>query len=826
MKNSHSESREILKLRQEIKRLQEENRELKNQLTISPQQREESLLQLVLDNIPELIFWKDNNSVFQGCNRLWAKAAGFNDPNQIIGLSDYDLYPTNDQIGEYLEKDQQVIRTGESRSYLEYKQDKDVWYHTRKIPIRDSQGKIVGILATIEDITERKKAEEALHRAEQKYRSIFENALEGIFQSNPDGKFLQVNPALAQIYGYDSPAELLANVTDIATQIYVDHTYRETFQKMMQEKGEVKGLQYQVYRRDRQIIWVEENTRSIHDDKGNLLYYEGIIQDITQRKQAEQLLADYQNHLELEIARRTQALEQEIFQHQQTEKELIVAKETADAANQAKSLFIANMSHELRTPLNAILGFAQILGRDTTLQPAQKQSLEIINQSGEHLLNLINSVLEMSKIESGQISLQETDFDFLLLLQDIEKMFGLKTKNKGLEFYINIAENIPNFICGDEGKIRQVVINLLSNAIKFTKKGNVSLSVNLQPTKDENFQQLSLTIQDTGEGIAAEEFDKLFVAFEQTSSGRNSQQGTGLGLAISRKFVQLMGGEITVKSTIGQGSCFTFDILVRPSSSSPITAPISSPKVIGIAPDQPQYRILVAEDHLESRLLLVSLLSSVGLAVREAINGEEAIAIWQSWQPDLIWMDLRMPKLDGYAATRHIRQQETKKEHLTAKTVIIALTASAFAEEKSNFFAAGCDDFVYKPFRDTMIWEKMSQYLGVRYTYEAVSIASPSESTINIVENQANLDINSDNLEFMGNQWQTQLYEAAITLNRKQVLQLIDRIPPQRNSLREKLQALAKDYRFDRLAELAKTERYSRGQEAEGRRQKENPCQN
>jgi PAS domain S-box-containing protein len=264
-------------------------------------QEKETLLQLVLDNIPQLIFWKDRNSVFQGCNQRWAKAVGIDNPDAIVGKMDYDLYSDRTNVDIYLEKDRQVIETGKPELHIEYKPEKDKWFDTKKIPIMDAEGNIVGILGTIEDITERKKAEAALRLAEENYRSIFENALEGIFQSTIDGRYLSVNPALARIYGYDSPEEMIANVTQIETQVYVDGEKREEFKQILAEKGEVKNWEYQVYCRDGRIIWIEENTRAVRDASGSLLYYEGIVEDITQRKQQEAKLQQQLQELRIEI---------------------------------------------------------------------------------------------------------------------------------------------------------------------------------------------------------------------------------------------------------------------------------------------------------------------------------------------------------------------------------------------------------------------------------------------------------------------------------------------------------------------------------------------
>ena len=330
--------------------------------------QKERLLQLVLDNIPQLIFWKDRNSVFQGCNYRWAKASGIGNPEDVIGKTEQDLYNLYiskqdskqrfEDLEKYLKIDRAVIGSGESYCDLEYKPCKDTWFNTKKIPIQDADGKIVGILATIEDITQRKKAEEALKIAEEKYRSIYENAVEGIFQSSPQGQYLNVNPAMARTFGYESPEDMIASITKIEEQIYVDSRERETFKSLMEEEGRFKNLEYQAYRKDGSIIWVQENSRRVEDINGNLLYYEGIAIDITQRKHAEAerikftqelalknlelqearyQLSEYSRTLEQKVKERTQELSQTLEILKATQAKLIFENELLRSAKQSST---------------------------------------------------------------------------------------------------------------------------------------------------------------------------------------------------------------------------------------------------------------------------------------------------------------------------------------------------------------------------------------------------------------------------------------------------------------------------------------------------------
>jgi two-component system sensor histidine kinase/response regulator len=396
------------------------------------------------------------------------------------------------------------------------------------------------------------------------------------------------------------------------------------------------------------------------------------------------------------------------------------ARHAAESASRAKSAFLANMSHELRTPLNAVLGFAQVLERDETLSARQREHLSLISRSGEYLLGLINSVLEVSKIEAGRLSLSPVSFDLHDLLQSVAELFRLRAEAKGLELIAEVAPEVPQYVEGDEGKLRQVLINLLSNAVKFTHTGGVRLRAASHPGEP---PRLAVEVTDTGEGIDDEQLPRLFEAFAQTDSGLKAHEGSGLGLAISRQYVQLMGGEITVSSRPGEGSSFRFEIALPPTSGAAVRPRVER-RVRAIDPDdRREYRLLVVDDRWESRRLMVEWLSRVGFDVREAANGVEALAIWEAWEPHLIWMDVRMPVMDGYEATKRIKA--TLKGQAT---VVIALTASAFDHERAQVLSIGCDDFVRKPVREAIVFDKLVEHLRVRFVYDELvtPVATPA----------------------------------------------------------------------------------------------------
>ncbi len=466
------------------------------------------------------------------------------------------------------------------------------------------------------------------------------------------------------------------------------------------------------------------------------------------------------------------------------------------AANHAKSAFLANMSHELRTPLNTILGFAQLMTRDRFISSSQHENLAVISRSGEHLLTLINDVLSMSKIEAGRIILTETSFDLYSLLDSLEEMFRLKAKSKSLQFIFERSPQVPQYIYTDESKLRQVLINLLGNAIKFTETGRVILRVKADKKQNHEPSLLTFEVEDTGSGIAPADMGKLFKPFVQTEAGQKSHQGTGLGLSISQQFVHLMGGELTVSSTPNQGTIFSFDI-----QASLVEMPHGETKqiqrrAIALAPDQPSYRILVVEDKPENRQLLVKLLTSLGFEVREAENGQQGVALWHTWEPHLIWMDMRMPVMDGYEATRQI------KAHLKGQaTVIIALTASAFDEEQAIVLSSGCDDFVGKPFREQVILEKMAKHLGVRYLYEDSQPSASSQQ-----EETESYALKAESLNVMPTGWIAQLHQAALCTDEKQISSLLKQIPDANASLANALADLVNNFRIDKIIDLTQPE--------------------
>ncbi len=551
-------------------------------------------------------------------------------------------------------------------------------------------------LANLRDVTERKRAEETMSKQaeevrqrEELFRSLVEGAPDTIFVVT-DLAFAYVNPATCRLFGADSAEQLLKRPLLDRIHPTIHGLLRERIHQVFNAKEPAPPVEQLWLRLDGREFAVEVSSVPItYLGKNSALTF---ARDITERKKAEDA--------------------------QKRSRQLAIAAAEAKAANKAKSMFLSTMSHEIRTPMNAILGYSQLMLRDASLGVDAITNLKIIKRSGEHLLSIINNVLDMAKIEAGHLQVTPKTFNLRSHLHDLEAMFRLPANAKELNFEVVAAENCADYITADEGKIRQVLINLLGNAIKFTERGSVTLRVALHEratNEASNQLWLSADVEDTGMGMTPEEQLRLFQPFVQGQAGRKSfHGGTGLGLSISRGVAMAMGGEISVTSQRGSGSVFHFEIPVERAARDFQGLSERRARILGIQPGQDAPKVLIADDMQDNREWLSILLSTLGFSVRTVQNGEAAVQAWEEWEPQLILMDIHMPVMDGLEATRRIRSQGSD-----VRTVIIALTADAMEAQRAAALASGVDAFISKPCSEDRLLEKIRATLpGLTYIYE------------------------------------------------------------------------------------------------------------
>ncbi len=596
-----------------------------------------------------------------------------------------------------------------------------------------------------QEMAERQQIAERLRQSEIQYRLLAENAQDVIWTMDPQLNYTYISPSIQGLRGL-SPQEAMAEpLRDSMTPESLDRVWQAHLERTTQEaRGDFDGIsriEVEQYHRDGGTVWVEMVVRPLFDRDQNKIGYLGISRNISERK-------EYEAHLK-------------------------AAKLRAEAASQAKSDFLANMSHELRTPLNAILGFVQIMRHSPSLSHEDLEHLSIIHRSGEHLLTLINQILDLSKLEANKMRLNPKDFDPRMMLEDLRGMFYFKVDEKNLDFQVETDPGLPRRIRADEVKLRQVLINLLNNAVKFTQEGGITVRTRTREDR------IRFEVADTGPGIADEEMAELFEAFSQTHTGRSAQEGTGLGLSISRKFVEVMGGKLEVESQQGQGSCFTFDIPVEPAQNGEAEeTPLLHPTEPDAKADAP-YRILVADDDPDNRTLLAKWLAPLPVTLQEAADGEEALAICEQWHPHLIWMDIRMPGKAGYEAIQAIQAKNP-----SPKPVIVAITASRFDRRSDDTLPAAYDDFLQKPFAREAVLRIMESHLGLSPTDSKKGVHAPPDP---------------ENLSAIPSRILADLQDAASRADMTDVDELIETIQAQSPEVGRYLASLAHDFEYERI---------------------------
>ena len=741
----------------------------------------ESRLRFLFDNAVLGIFQTTPEGAVLSVNPAFARMFGYDSPDEVLRSvgSAREFYVDSADRRRVLD----AVLTGPGWGKFEVRyRRRDGSSFTSILHIwgaRDEAGRIIRFEGFVEDISERRQAQEELKESQRRLADIIDFLPDATMVIDAEGRVTAWNRAMEEMTGVKA-GEIIGRG---------DHAYAVPFygeqrpiliDLVMRPSEEIEGEKYSHLQRKGGVLtgqghitnlgggdlYFVGNATALRDSAGNVVGAIETVRDVTER-----------TFLEVDLR---------------------AAKDAAEGANRAKSAFLANMSHEIRTPMNAILGFSQILRDSPALTPELREHVDVISRSGEHLLALINDILEMSKIEAGQAKVNLATLDLDALLRDVQLMFELRVRSKGLGFEVVQAPDLPRYVTSDESKLRQILINLLGNAIKFTDHGAVILRAGTQGD-----DRIVFSVEDTGPGIDEDERSDLFKPFSQARAGLATGGGTGLGLAISREFACLLEGDLRVESEPGVGSVFTVEVRAPAADPPEPTTTRDRRRVVGVAASAGRPRILVVDDKDTNRNLLRAMLTPLGFDVREAGNGAEALEVFADWTPDLVLMDLVMPVMDGYEAMRRLRAMEEGR-----RTPIIAVTASAFEEDRQRVLDAGADEYLRKPIRQRDLLERLQAQLDLELVYGDESAQVGPSATVG----------DAGRLAGIPQPLRARLRQAALGADLAGLTGLVEEVAVHDRGAAESLRALAAALRVrtDRRSVPRGAERMSGGLDAAG----------